>query len=274
MNDFKVGDEVYAWRKSLYPESWQEFLHRYPNQIFKIKAIGSDGRVINEDSCFGFNPSDLSPILTFEGQRVVWKGKEGKPLKGEVIIDEVTLKIVRADHFKWEEAKILEPLDQEEPMELRGMCGDTTTDSSFKKPKWIGLKAISVQTLYDEGACRGQLGKFADSVIGKGGFSPTEELPPNYAQSVAESIDEPTYLPDHGFIERAEEERTYHVGQRFNHNNGEYILIPCGLHSFNLVHSSFQWTCNSKPIEVSDLSKITEAEFRRVFHSYEFELIE
>jgi len=132
------------------------------------------------------------------------------------------------------------------------------------KAKYRGLRPISIQILYDEGACRDALGEFAEYVISKGGFSPTEDLPPDYAQSVAEGIGEPNYLPEHGFIEEVKKEAWVKIGYKDLHKirPGKKIKRVYAGHeqTYDITTDPYWTTWNSRPHILVVKSKYRDGE--------------
>jgi len=142
--------------------------------------------------------------------------------------------------------------------------------------KYRSLRPISIQTLFKNGACISALTRFAEIVMGDG-YSPIKELDADYAQKVAESIGERSYLLDHDFIEKVEEEKFYHRGQRFRDGREIYRLVGNGATAgIGLIEEETGNWWNTPLVPVKDNNKITQAEFDKIIggDSKDFQLIE
>ena len=61
--DIKVGMKVRALRKSEIPESWGNFIDRFPGGVAEVTNINDWNSVITVGSGFYFLPSDLEPVI-------------------------------------------------------------------------------------------------------------------------------------------------------------------------------------------------------------------
>jgi hypothetical protein len=67
IEDIKVGMKVYAMRKSVFPQSWNEFLGVYPSRVVQIQFIELNpprlqiGNIGN--AFYSFHPDDLEEVI-------------------------------------------------------------------------------------------------------------------------------------------------------------------------------------------------------------------
>jgi len=264
--DFKVGDRVYAHRKTFVPESWEEFLSGYPNQIATIKKVFTDGDIRIDD--WIFHPSDLSHIYTFEGRRYMWKGEERIPELGEIVIAEFP-SAVKGQPFRTQNIN----LNQSRKI-LKPIGGKMEETAKYKK-----LKDIDPATVWEAGeqTCpefQAEYIRFCEKL-----FSLKITALDHHLNEVLS--DDPKWQDwalKHGFIKelKKEKEKFYHVGQRFKSNThqSDFILALTGAHQAQLIRSSYDgfW---SRGILVNDCDKITQKEFDLIANnSKDFQLIE
>jgi len=257
MFEFKEGQSVFAWRKTYNPSTWNIFLCRYPNKVFNIIRF-VDGLASTADG-YNFHSSDLSPIFTFEGQEWVWRGKKRNIKPDEVYLTEggITNFPIRWT-FPFESGvprKILTPL-KEDPME--------------GKAKYKVLKTITPDTIWQAGPK--DCAEFQREFIRFLTWWLESDLPRDI-QSILEA--EPKwrdYVLEHGFIERVEEGRTYHFGQKFKHKDG-YELRLCRLRNMGFLLSEEAHEALLDPIEVENVTHITQSEIDKMSH-YSITLIE
>jgi len=271
---FEVGQQVYAWRKSYFHSTWLDFLDDYPSHIARINCIGNTIDIHRKDSVersrdFCFNPSDLSPVFSFGGKKYVWDGEERTTFHGDIYVTRDGN--VRRAHWGTtiQEHKILKPLE----VLMEGVNTDST---SYQKqsPKWKSIKPITFTALIDAGAREPTLTKAIQKAIERG-YNVSDVIKADDAQAIAEELGEGDWLQRHGLIEKVEEERTYHVGQRFKSFGpfpGFYRLA--GIRSSVALVGEVSWGFWRLPISVKDCGAITEDEFVQIAGTtYKFELI-
>jgi len=117
--------------------------------------------------------------------------------------------------------------------------------------------------LFMNGACISALTRFAEIVMGDG-YSPIKELDADYAQKVAESIGERSYLLDHDFIEKVEKETWVKIGYKDLHKirPGKKIKRVYAGHeqTYDITTDPYWTTWSSRPHILVVKSKYRDGE--------------
>jgi len=254
--DFKVGDRVYAHKKSFCPESWEEFLKKHPNQIATITHICTTYIELNN---WTFHPSDLSHIYLYGGERYYWDGEERRVNEGECYFSPFG-----EGPCKW---VLVEPSPVKFKI-LKPIGGKMEETAKYKK-----LKDIDPATVWEAGeqTCpefQAEYIRFCEKL-----FSLKITALDDHLNEVLS--DEPKWQDwalKHGFIKKVQEKKSYRRGQRFRRNDDIYRLVGSEC-SMALMRES---DCNfwRDPVAVKSATYITEEEFKQITGTGNFQLIE
>jgi hypothetical protein len=214
IEDVRVGMLVRAIKKSINPETFDEFFEYKRDGIGMIKGIGkhSGGKIVVIVETWNFAAEDL-----------VWV--EGEPVKDSYLYVGAKVRAVR----KSIDAKDFELFLKRFPsavgiitsvdflknvVSIDGFCFSKddlvryTADAEPKvfKGEVVGKKVITIQSLLRAGACHDKVSEFAQIVVKYNPHYAFEPIPPAYAQEIACILGFPEWLEKNNFINRVKED--------------------------------------------------------------------
>ena len=274
--EFKVGDEVYMPHTPIRALGI-DVTGLYPNRRGMVIQI--DQYILIDPRGYWFHPSDLSPIYHFEGKRYYWDGEPKRlPKAGEVFLNISGEPKMAPYSFENAQYKILKPITEDKMFNEPVI---PIEDFESPKPKYKILKPF---TPYDflmahpeehhgceefQGDIAFLIGCTSDDTTDGSLWAdvPFEYLSPELLTRNNLRI----HLLKYGLIAQVEEERTYHVGQRFRIDGLTYFLIPVGLGVVDFITEDHRKIKNNR-VSVRRVTEITEKEMGRF--GYDFHLIE